>query len=122
MKVELPVLMIILIIWAVVALALTVYALMDLSQELMALSAEPYEYMERRTAKVAADYHVRFDNAYYSVDRAYLHKEVLIRASASTVKNLLQERYTHLRMAQSHQQESVVHRSKASPRELQGNV
>lgn len=46
-------------------------------QELMALSAEPYEYMERRTAKVAADYHVRFDNAYYSVDRAYLHKEVL---------------------------------------------
>lgn len=55
-------------------------------QELMALPAEPYEYMERRTAKVAADYHVRFDNAYYSVDRAYLHKEVLIRASATTVK------------------------------------
>ena len=55
-------------------------------QELMKLPPEPYEYMERRTAKVAADYHVRFDNAYYSVDRAYLHKEVLIRASASTVK------------------------------------
>ena len=42
--------------------------------------------MERRTAKVSSDYHVRFDNAYYSVDRAYLHKEVLIRASAATVK------------------------------------
>lgn len=27
--------------------------------------AVPYEYMERRTAKVSADFHVRFDNAYY---------------------------------------------------------
>ena len=52
----------------------------------MPLPATPYEYMERRTAKVSSDYHVRFDNAYYSVDRAYLHKEVLIRASATTVK------------------------------------
>ena len=55
-------------------------------KELMPLPAVPYEYMERRVAKVSSDYHVRFDNAYYSVDRAYLHKEVLIRASASTVK------------------------------------
>lgn len=53
---------------------------------LMPLPPEPYMYMERRVAKVSADYHVRFDNAYYSVDRAYLHKEVLIRASASVVK------------------------------------
>lgn len=52
----------------------------------MPLPPVPYEYMERRTAKVSSDYHVRFDNAYYSVDRAYLHKEVLIRASATTVK------------------------------------
>ena len=35
---------------------------------------------------MSSDYHVRFDNAYYSVDRAYLHKEVLIRASATMVK------------------------------------
>lgn len=35
---------------------------------------------------MSPDYHVRFDNAYYSVDRAYLHKEVLIRASATMVK------------------------------------
>lgn len=55
-------------------------------KELMPLPPVPYEYMERRTAKVSSDYHVRFDNAYYSVDRAYLHKEVFIRASASTVK------------------------------------
>lgn len=42
--------------------------------------------MERRTAKVSSDYHIRFDNAYYSVERAYLHKEVLIRASVTMVK------------------------------------
>jgi transposase len=55
-------------------------------KDLLPLPPVPYEYMERRTAKVSSDYHVRFDNAYYSVDRAYLHKEVLIRATASTVK------------------------------------
>ena len=55
-------------------------------KELMPLPPTPYEYMERRKAKVSSDYHVRFDNAYYSVDRAYLHKEVLIRASTTTVK------------------------------------
>ena len=55
-------------------------------KELMPLPTVPYEYMERRMAKVSSDYHVRFDNAYYSVDRAYLHKEVLIRASTTTVK------------------------------------
>lgn len=55
-------------------------------RELMPLPPVPYEYMKRRTAKVSSDYHIRFDNAYYSVDRAYLRKEVLIRASATTVK------------------------------------
>lgn len=55
-------------------------------QELMPLPSEPYEYMDRKVAKVSSDYHVRYNNAYYSVDRAYLHKEVLIRASASTVR------------------------------------
>ena len=38
------------------------------------------------TAKVSSDFHVRFDNAYYSVDKAYLHKKVTIRATASVVK------------------------------------
>jgi Transposase and inactivated derivatives len=55
-------------------------------KELMPLPLDLYEYMERRTAKVSSDYHIRFDNAYYSVDKAFLHKEVLIRASAAAVK------------------------------------
>ena len=54
--------------------------------ELMPLPSMHYEYMERRTAKVSSDFHVRFDNAYYSVDKAYLHKKVSIKASASVVR------------------------------------
>ena len=34
--------------------------------ELMPLPSMHYEYMERRTAKVSGDFHVRFDNAYYT--------------------------------------------------------
>ena len=45
-----------------------------------------YEYMERRTATVSSDFHIRFDNAYYSVDKAYLHKKVSIKASPAVVR------------------------------------
>ncbi len=37
-------------------------------EELMPLPSMQYQYMERSTAKVSSDFHVRFDNAYYSVD------------------------------------------------------
>lgn len=52
-------------------------------KELMPLPPAPYEYMERRTARVSSDFHV---HAYYSMDKAFLHKEVLIWVSASIVK------------------------------------
>lgn len=55
-------------------------------EDLIPLPETPYEYMERKTCKVSSDYHIRFDNAYYSVGRKYLHKEVLVRASVSMVK------------------------------------
>ncbi len=54
--------------------------------ELMPLPSMHYEYMERKTAKVSGDFHVRFDNAYYSVDKAFLHKKVSIKASATVVR------------------------------------
>ena len=54
-------------------------------ESLQPLPSEHYVYMERKMAKVSSDYHVRFDNAYYSVDKAYLHKNVMIAASADTV-------------------------------------
>lgn len=53
--------------------------------ELMPLPSLQYQYMERKTAKVSGDFHVRFDNAYYSVDKAFLHKSVMIAATADTV-------------------------------------
>ena len=53
--------------------------------ELMPLPSMQYQYMERKTAKVSGDFHVRFDNAYYSVDKAFLHKSVMIAATADTV-------------------------------------
>ena len=53
--------------------------------ELMSLPSMHYRYMERKTAKVSGDFHVRFDNAYYSVDKAFLHKKVTIGATSDTV-------------------------------------
>ena len=55
-------------------------------QDLMPLPPVHYEYTERKEAKVSSDFHVRFDNAYYSVDKAYLHKKVLIRATTLKVR------------------------------------
>ena len=55
-------------------------------EELMPLPSVQYHYMERGIGKVYSDFHVRFDNAYYSVDKAFLHKKVIIRATASIVK------------------------------------
>lgn len=54
--------------------------------ELMPLPSMQYEYMERRVAKVSSDFHVRFDNAYYSVNKAFVHKEVSVRATSSVVR------------------------------------
>lgn len=54
--------------------------------ELMPLPPVPYEYMERKEAKVSSDFHIRFDNAYYSVDKAYKHQKVSVRATTKTVK------------------------------------
>ncbi|MBR6266848.1 MAG: IS21 family transposase [Selenomonadaceae bacterium] len=59
---------------------------MEEKQELLPLPEEEYHFMERKTVKVSSDYHVRFDNAYYSVPRQYIHKQVQVRATASVVK------------------------------------
>jgi len=54
--------------------------------ELMPLPSMHYEYMERKTAKVSSDFHIRFDNAYYSVDKAFLHKKISVKASSTVVR------------------------------------
>lgn len=55
-------------------------------KELMPLPAMQYEYMERGTATVSSDFHVRFDNSYYSCDKAFLHRKVSIKATDSIVR------------------------------------
>jgi hypothetical protein len=52
---------------------------------LMQLPSTHYQYMERRIAKVSSDYHVRFDSAYYSVCREYLHRQVQLLVTDDTV-------------------------------------
>lgn len=54
--------------------------------ELMPLPSTFYHYMERKEAKVSGDFHIRFDNAYYSVPRQYIHKRVLVKATATKVQ------------------------------------
>ncbi len=65
------------------------YSRYDLREEekpkLMPLPSMPYEYMEQKMEKVSADFRVRFDNAYYSVNKAFLHKNVMIAVTSDTV-------------------------------------
>ena len=62
------------------------YYWVEEKEELMPLPSEEYEYMERRIVKVSPDYHIRFDNAYYSVDKAYVHQQVIVAATDSIVR------------------------------------
>ena len=70
----------------IILVELPVLHLLEEQKELMPLPSANYHFMERKTAKVSSDFHVRFDNAYYSVDKAYLHKDVLIKATTTTVR------------------------------------
>lgn len=54
-------------------------------EEFLPLPVVEYEHMERR-AKVSPDFHVRFDNAYYSVDKAYMHQQFVVAATESIVR------------------------------------
>lgn len=54
-------------------------------KELLPLPETTYHFMERKEAKVSGDYHVRFDNAYYSVPKEYANKRVLIKATDAKV-------------------------------------
>lgn len=53
---------------------------------LRALPAERYQYGDWATARVNIDYHVVFDNHFYSVPYRLVHEPVEVRSSASTVE------------------------------------
>lgn len=50
------------------------------------LPPEKYQYAQWQLAKVHIDYHVIFDNHYYSVPYKYIHHEVELRATSHTVE------------------------------------
>ena len=62
------------------------YYWVEEKEELLPLPNTEYEFMERKMVKVSPDYHVRFDNAYYSVDKAYVHQQVIVSATDSIVR------------------------------------
>ena len=55
-------------------------------KELLPLPEARYQYAERREATVSSDFHIRFDNAYYSCPHGYVHRKVTLRVTASTVE------------------------------------
>jgi len=50
------------------------------------LPEKPYEYAERKTARVHIDYHIEFDKHLYSVPHLLIHQEVEIRATERMVE------------------------------------
>ena len=71
---------------------------------LRALPAERYEYGDWETHRVNIDYHVAFDNHWYSVPYQLTQQEVEVRATAATVEIL----HRGLRVA-SHARSQVPH-------------
>jgi transposase len=63
------------------------------------LPAAPFEFAERKKAKVHPDYHVEVDHHYYSVPHQHQGKEVEVRLSEKTVEILLKGNRiaTHIR-------------------------
>lgn len=56
------------------------------------LPAQRYQYAEWKKAKVHIDYHVVFDDHYYSVPYQYIHQPVEIRATSSTLEFFYKEK------------------------------
>ncbi|HVT62442.1 MAG TPA: IS21 family transposase [Legionellaceae bacterium] len=50
------------------------------------LPQTPYQYADWKKAKVNIDYHIMFDDRYYSVPWRYIHQLIDIRATTSTIE------------------------------------
>jgi transposase len=54
--------------------------------QLKALPDQPFQFWEWKRVQVPADYHIKFDNNYYSVPAQYVQKTIDIRANQSLVE------------------------------------
>lgn len=59
---------------------------------LAALPGSRFEFAEWKKARVNIDYHIVFDDHFYSVPFSYVHEEVWARATADTIEVLLRGR------------------------------
>lgn len=59
--------------------------LQEEKEVLLPLPETPYEYLERKTVKVAQDFSFTFDKVHYSMPRKYLKKEVEIRVGEKEI-------------------------------------
>lgn len=53
---------------------------------LLPLPERPFEMADWKTAKVAIDYHVQFDNHFYSVPYRFIGQHIDIRATVLTIE------------------------------------
>ena len=67
---------------------------------MQSLPGIPYEFSLWKTATVQLNYHIAFDNQYYSVPYAYVRKKVDIRSAKSLVEVFYQNTrvYSHRRL------------------------
>ena len=54
-------------------------------EHLLPLPSEAYQYLERKMVRVYQDFHIRFDESFYSIPKKYVKKKVEVRASDDTL-------------------------------------
>jgi transposase len=57
----------------------------DEREHLLPLPSEPYQYLERKKVRAYQDFHVRFDQNYYSLPKSFVKQLVEVRASADNL-------------------------------------
>jgi hypothetical protein len=55
-------------------------------EHLLPLPSEAYQYLERKVVRVYQDFHIRFDDSFYSIPKKYVKKKVELRASSDTLQ------------------------------------
>ena len=91
---------------------------------LQPLPATPFEFADWKKAKVNVDYHIAYDEHYYSVSYIYCGKHVLLRATSKTIEIFLDnERIAaHARSYQKYHHTTVeAHMPKAHQEQAKAN-
>jgi len=55
-------------------------------KHLLPLPSEAYQYLERKLVRVYQDFHIRFDDSFYSIPKKQVKHKVEVRASSNTLQ------------------------------------